>query len=315
MDKELLKGVWDKVKCGELVAGQKIVSIDSEASVEDACEVLSKNKILSAPIWSEKYQSYIGLFDVADMIAFLLTVFQNATADRKADLRTLVQEGLRNMPVPVKWVADLSLRNPVKLVSEDDGLGVAVNLFAQGVHRVCVAGPDGKIKGILTQSGAAKWLENNELKTVDPLVSKTLTELGMVSHQVHSVDSNDNVLQALELMHKKGVSSVAMLNSDKQLIGSISLSDIKYIFHSLEFEWLWRSAHDFMSAVRIDQAFEHEGKDAAPVFGVRATATLSFAMRKMRATKAHRVWIVSDDGNVPIGVVSLTDVMKKLNPM
>ena len=80
-----------------------------------------------------------------------------------------------------------------------------------------------------------------------------------------------------------GVSSVAMLNSERQLIGSVSMSDVKYIFNTLEFEWLWRPCHDFVSAVRSDQALlEHGGRDAAPVFGVRESATLEFAMKKMR---------------------------------
>lgn len=44
---------------------------------------------------------------------------------------------------------------------------------------------------------------------------------------------------------------------------------------------LWQPCHDFVTSVRSDQAFEHEGKDAAPVFGVRPSTTLEYAMRKM----------------------------------
>ncbi|KNC70515.1 hypothetical protein SARC_16957, partial [Sphaeroforma arctica JP610] len=62
------------------------------------------------------------------------------------------------------------------------------------------------------------------------------------------------------------------------------------------------------------QAFANEGKDSAPVFTVRRDTALSFALRKMRATKVHRVWIVngSSAGQAPTGVCSLTDVMKCL---
>lgn len=77
------------------------------------------------------------------------------------DLRTLVREGIKNLPVPVKWVADLSLRNPVRLVRHDESLGAAVAIFAQGVHRVCVTDDSGRIEGILSQSAVCRWLEEN----------------------------------------------------------------------------------------------------------------------------------------------------------
>lgn len=56
---------------------------------------------------------------------------------------------------------DLSLRNPMCVVKETDPLSVAVAHFAQGVHRVCVVGPEGKVSAILSQSAVARWLEAN----------------------------------------------------------------------------------------------------------------------------------------------------------
>lgn len=42
--------LWTDVKCGDLVKGQTVITVDSEASVEEAAEVLVKNGISSAPV-------------------------------------------------------------------------------------------------------------------------------------------------------------------------------------------------------------------------------------------------------------------------
>jgi CBS domain-containing protein len=43
--------LWTDVKCGDLVKGQKVFTVDSEATVEEAAEVLVKNGISSAPVY------------------------------------------------------------------------------------------------------------------------------------------------------------------------------------------------------------------------------------------------------------------------
>lgn len=60
----------------ELVLTQAIRAITLDGNTQ----VLSRNRILSAPIWNDEQQAYIGLFDTGDMIAFLLTVFKKAGA-------------------------------------------------------------------------------------------------------------------------------------------------------------------------------------------------------------------------------------------
>lgn len=56
------------------------------------------------------------------------------------------------------------------------------------------------------------------------------------------------------------------------------------------------------------------GKDKLPVFDVTETSTLGYALGKMVATRAHRVWVVDRARGKPVSVVSLTDIYKVLLP-
>lgn len=55
-------------------------------------------------------------------------------------------------------------------------------------------------------------------------------------------------------------------------------------------------------------------KDKLPVFDVMETSTLGYAVGKMIATRAHRVWVVDRVQGPPISVVTLTDVFGVITP-
>eukprot|EP01134_Creolimax_fragrantissima_P002904 CFRG2904T1 len=311
-DKITIDRVLRKGHCADLVDGQALISIKAEATIEEACDVLTSNKILSAPIWSEKSNNYIGMFDVADMMAFLLNIFEDKTkVTQLKDLKALISEGIQSMPVPVKWVSDLSLRNPLRTVYATDHIDAAVAIFSTGVHRVCVLNDSGVIIGILTQTAVANWLEKYATD-LEPVLHKSLSDLHLGTKEIKSVNADDTVLSALSIMHFEQISSLAIIGQGSTLLGAVSMTDVKRILSTYEFEWLWRDCLDFVNMLRSDQAFSNDGKDSAPVFTVRSNSQLQFALRKMRATKVHRVWVVGSDGVTPAGVCSLTDIMRIL---
>ena len=54
-------------------------------------------------------------------------------------------------------------------------------------------------------------------------------------------------------------------------------------------------------------------KASFPVFDASPSVTLDYAIRKLVAVKAHRLWIVDEEGKLN-GVLSLTDIIKVLLP-
>jgi CBS domain-containing protein len=106
-----------------------------------------------------------------------------------------------------------------------------------------------------------------------------------------------------------GVSSLAVVNSDK-IIGNISMTDVKHVMKSYRHGLLWKTCFQFVSYIKLEQGII-EGQDRLPVFDVRPDTHLGFAIAKLLATRAHRVW-VTDEKQQLLGVVSLTDIFRIL---
>ena len=68
--------IWEKTKCSDLLKGQKVIEIDSNASVESGCETLIRHGISSAPVYCQSTKSYVGMFDYRDVTAFVLVAFK-----------------------------------------------------------------------------------------------------------------------------------------------------------------------------------------------------------------------------------------------
>lgn len=145
------------------------------------------------------------------------------------------------------------------------------------------------------------------------------------------------VLDALDLMHEKKVSSVAIVETTQtgstKLTGNISMTDMKEIFASCgawkkvkkwrKFPYhsphlsnriflfllqLYDQCQIFFNSIRLQQGIENAGSDRMPSFLIHPNTTLIQAMEKMAATRSHRLWVV-DSGERLVGIVSLSDCM------
>ena len=115
--------------------------------------------------------SFIGFFDYADAIAYLLTVHNK---DRKEMFDLLNQEGtdlkkilrcvLNQQPVPVRFVTDMSLRDPFYSLLPESSLLQALEVLGRddGVRRLAVVGGvDSPLLGVLSQSDLVRFLASN----------------------------------------------------------------------------------------------------------------------------------------------------------
>ncbi|KAI8875546.1 cystathionine beta-synthase, partial [Backusella circina FSU 941] len=157
-----------------------------------------------------------------------------------------------------------------------------------------------------------KYLFDRQRQFIDieTIMNKTLRQLGLGESHVIAVNADSTVLEALSLMSKHGVSSVAVLGHMGMVLGNISMTDVKHVMNSYHHQLLWKTCFQFTSIVRTKQGID-DGQDRIPVFDVRLDTTLGFAIAKLLATKSHRVWVI-DERDRTIGVVSMTDVMRAI---
>ena len=143
---------------------------------------------------------------------------------------------------------------------------------------------------------------------------KAISSVRPELNEVISVDRYATVMDALRLMYKSTISSIAIvetMGTKKYLRGNISLTDIKEVIKNNKWRLLWYPVGNFFEEIRKMQEFENNGLDRVPTFTVSTETSVIKVIQKLSVTKGHRIWIVSE-GDVLKSVYSLTDFMKLL---
>jgi hypothetical protein len=102
-------------------------SFTSEAStpVEEACDVLIKNNISSAPVYQAPSnnasdaivhsQSYVGMFDYGDIIAYILLVLQDIPPPQSGnitfEIKDIIRRASEGKEVPVRLASGRHIEN------------------------------------------------------------------------------------------------------------------------------------------------------------------------------------------------------------
>jgi len=104
------------------------------------------------------------------------------------------------------------------------------------------------------------------------------------------------VLEIADILDRAGISGVPVVDWSGYLVGVVSQTDLLRV-RSTEDLWADRSrlsAHHIMSR---------------PVLTVTVETPLDEAARLMGANHVHRLVVVADDGESPVGVLSATDLV------
>lgn len=116
----------------------------------------------------------------------------------------------------------------------------------------------------------------------------------MGSANVISISADARVITALETMISQGISSIAVVDSQKMLVGNISIVDVQYVARTSSAHLLRSTCAHFLSVIKFETGLR-DGQDQVPVFAVYPSTTLAGTVAKLVATKAHRMWIVGND--------------------
>lgn len=337
---------WGAVKLSELVQRENLVSVTEDTTVEKAFETLSKNKFTSLPIKAKADDTFISdTFDYADLNAYLLMVMCLTEPVNSDDETLAYVEKARagGSGVPVKFAAHLGAKNELHVLKSNSTIIEAVEILGRGVHRVAIAdAQDANVTvGVLSQRRLIRfiWENGRQFKSLEPFFQMKLTDLGIGPKDVVSINGDRQVIEALKIMHEDGVSSVAVTDSSRNLLGNISIVDVRLVTKSSQKHLLRTTCKQFLSTILNERGLD-DGQDSFPVFHVTLGSSVGRTIAKLVATKAHRLWIVqppqqkadtstaststvlssavaggggfSTASGQLIGVVSLTDILNKL---
>ncbi|KAI9860184.1 MAG: cell separation during budding [Trichoglossum hirsutum] len=303
---------WKSIKVCELVDEENVCFVGLDTPVETTTQMLIES---GAPVilLRETADSKVacGTFDYTDLNAYLLLVVGLVQPEEgdMSSFQELAKKAREGNPVPVKHVKNLGKKNAFITLPESALLPTAVEIFGSGLHRIAIV-KDGtnEVVGVLSQLRLVEffWENGRSFTSIDQLYPQQLKDLAIGSSQVIAINGDKPLSAALELMNCEGVSSLAVIDNQNNVVGNISTVDVKHLTRSTSLPLLWSSCIHFVSVILSDRGLM-DGKDSFPVFHVNPYSTLAHTVAKLIATRSHRMWVVdapSPGSSVPQTPVS-----------
>ncbi|KAJ7598855.1 hypothetical protein C8J56DRAFT_915189 [Mycena floridula] len=320
---------WRTTLARDLI-DSKLVAVEWDTSVEEACELLLSEDILCLAVKSssESPDSYFGLFDFSDVNAFLVLAATRPASDDLQDPRSLeIIKAARAGRVPVHLVVNLSDKNPMQILPNDASVFSLLEIFARGSHRALIQcpSPSTDFLGIVSDRSLLAWFSIYAQETPSflqylssPLLGLSLPSLDLYSSIV-AATSNDTVLDAMKMMSEEGVSSVAVLDDETgSLLSAVSVTDIgKIVVPSQSNQILSTPLNQFISQIKAPDG-STDGVDKSPVYSVVPSSILSYTIQKLLATNAHRLFVTTETPSSPMlskspsslsGIISVVDIL------
>jgi len=207
---------------------------------------------------------------------------------------------------PIITATYLAGRNPFKPVTPKSSLWDVAVILSGDDHRVAVVNDEGKCTSIISQSNLIKYFEIHK----DELGSdfeQTVDQVGFPIKKVITVPSNETALNAFKTLDKFRISGLGVVDADDaSLIGCTSAQDLKYHVLDKGRESMTVPILTYLSKIRQREV---TARDKYPICAVKKNASLGRVIGLMAATRYHRIF-VEDDKKRPIGVSSITDILK-----
>ncbi|KAJ4348235.1 cell separation during budding [Didymosphaeria variabile] len=289
---------WKTVHVGEVVDEKQVRFAELDTSVEEATNLLIESGAPNVILLRQDKSSSvaIGTFDYSDLNSYLLLVVGLAHPD-EGDVKSfdeLAKKGREGKPIPLKDVKELGRKEPLITLPASADLTKAMEVFGSGVHRVLVV-KEGTtdVIGILTQLRLLQffWDNRQSFPVVNQLYPSLIKELNLGTQSVIAINGDKPLTDALELMNNEGVTSLPVLDAQNNVIGNISLVDVRLLTKTTSLPLLRSSCIHFIGVILSERGV-NDGKDSFPVFHITPYSTLAHTVAKLVATRSHRMWIV-----------------------
>lgn len=312
-----------------------VIVIDSKMTPLEAATLLWKNNVMGAPVYDASAKSYVGMFDVRDILSCVTAAHREFVSmgghhnpgedialphdvEREQLYKKqteLMAKALQHMKIDSKppvpgaiTVSYLAARNPmVNFYTKDDPLlGICKELMGRHKHRVPISdSSSGKpvCTGIISQSALVSFIAS---KCPPGSLEEKMTDAGLpFRKEIAKIADDASAASAFELLDSRRFSGIAVVDEDGKLIGNTSARDIKNAVMDAGRTGMDMDILSYLARVRQSQVVKN---DKYPSCHVHEDATVGHVVNVLAKTGFHRVFVV-DDSMKPIGVVSFADII------
>jgi CBS-domain-containing membrane protein len=220
------------------------------------------------------------------------------------DMRSAVAAAAGLMGMSVKDAVCLSSKYSFNPSAPKSTLYDIVKKLSHSLHRVPIVDPKShKLTNVVTQSTIVRLLNQNPDMMGD-LATMTIADLGLGVEPVVTVGLEDRTIDAFKVIVDSKVSAVAVVDELGALTANLSLTDVRNLVNAEALKMLNAPVSQFIHFVH-----ENELNIKYPSVAIKRSSTFKQVLSRMCSAQIHRVW-VEDDEKRPVGVISMSDVMK-----
>jgi predicted transcriptional regulator len=188
----------------------QIIELNSKCKLYDGFLALIQHNILSAPVWDQTEDKYIGFLDIRDLVSFVVFVYDEQKVQDNSRLEDLIKHGIGQLKVKTTdgvTVSYLSRRHKFITVKETDTLETVCQLlYDQSLHRVPVLDDTGKVVNIISQSSIIQVLSQKCTKIgMDDIDLPLAQHPEIGTAPVFSVPKTESVINTFRLLEKKKI--------------------------------------------------------------------------------------------------------------
>jgi CBS domain-containing protein len=291
-----------------------IYSVYTNTLVPEVWKKLIELNISSAAVFDENQKRYLGFIDIADIVNYLVRVLGSAVLganQRPFDdlVREFATEVTMWRELQVKDVIHFPHlgRNSFRPVMVGQSAFSVLEPLARepALRRIAILNDVGTLVHVVTQSMAVKWVNENILN-LGRKEQKPVEQMEHVMKTSFVVTEDRLAIDAFQFMIEKNVTALPVVDSSGQIKDVISLKDIKLIRTDQLFLWrLYQGIPQFMHEVR---------KQLRPksLQVLSPNDTLGKAVRQLAEHRVHRLFVVDEKQQNPMGVVSLKEVIAEI---
>jgi len=189
-------------------------------------------------------------------------------------------------------------------MTEDDSLYDVITIFAKSkIREIAVINANKEFVSIITQFRLIQWLSNRSSTEMDEFAKMTVEQFQLGYKKVYCMHQTRRVIDVFTQMNFLGLSGMAIIDNESKVIGNISVSDLMDIGSNTEnFKILWTNAENFMNKRQFTT-------NIPKLVCVTPHATIKEVIEQLHTYKIHRVYVIKQDTEFPIGVISCTDLL------
>lgn len=222
---------WRNIQVNEIIDPAEVRFVELDTSIEDTTKLLIKSGAPNLVLVREstKTKTAIGTFDYTDLNTYLLLVLGLSLPDESA--QQLSNRARGGEAIPMADLLDhLGAREMPAFLPHTADLTQAMEVLGGGSHRliICKEGTS-EVVGIVSQLRLVRffWENHQNFSATEALYGKSLQELRVGAKVVVSINGDRPLRDALLLMHTEGITSLPVLDNQKNVIGNISHVDVK----------------------------------------------------------------------------------------